>query len=101
MFHRFKTAFCILGIMCGSICLAQNYRCYWSVTGIGGGDMTGTAYKCGSTAGQTAAGLITGSNYWALIGFWLPEGQTGIREAAQWPSGQVVETRLYALAPNP
>jgi hypothetical protein len=100
MYYRFQTAFCILGILCGSICLAQNYKCDWSVNGIGGGDMAG-AYKCGSTAGQTAAGLITGSDYWALIGFWQPEGQVGVREAAQWPSGPVVETRLYAPQPNP
>ena len=59
MRFRFQTAFCILGILCGSICLAQNYRCDWSVVGIAGGHMT-DAYKCGATAGQTAAGLITG-----------------------------------------
>jgi hypothetical protein len=91
---------CVLCVLCGSYSSAQNYRCDWSVNGIGGGDMTG-AYRCGSTVGQTAAGLITGSNYWALIGFWLPEGQVGVREAAQWPSGPVVETRLYAPQPNP
>jgi hypothetical protein len=100
MTNRFQTASCIIGILCGSICLAQNYRCDWSVNGIGGGDMTG-AYKCGSTVGQTAAGLITGSNYWALIGFWQIEGQTGVREEAQWSSGPVVHTRLYAPQPNP
>ena len=100
MSYRFQTAFCIFGILCGSIGLAQNYRCDWSVNGIGGGEMTG-AYKCGSTAGQTAAGFITGSNYWALIGFWQTEGQTGVREQAYSPNQGPLVTRLYAPRPNP
>jgi len=99
MSYRFQTAFCVLGILCGSVGLAQNYRCDWSVNGIGGGGMIG-AYMCGATAGQTAAGAVTGSNYWALIGFWQTEGQTGVREA-QWSSGQVLKTRLYQPQPNP
>ena len=90
---------CVLCVLCGAVAVAQNYRCDWSVNGIGGGEMTGT-YKCGSTVGQTAAGRITGANYLALIGFWQTEGQTGVREA-QWSSGQVVETRLYRPFPNP
>jgi hypothetical protein len=89
----------LIGLFGCSLVFAQNYKCDWSVNGIGGGDMTG-AYKCGSTVGQTAAGLITNSSYWALIGFWQPEGQTGVREA-QWSSGQVVRTRLYRPFPNP
>jgi hypothetical protein len=100
MSYRFQTAFCILGILCGSIGLAQNYKCDWSVNGIGGGEMTG-AYKCGSTAGQTAAGPITGPNYWALIGFWQTEGQTGVREQAFSPNQGPLVTRLYAPRPNP
>ena len=91
---------CVLCALCSAFAAAQNYKCDWSVVGIGGGDMAGTAYKCGATAGQTAAGLITGSNYWALIGFWQPEGATGVREA-QWSGGQVVKTRLYRPFPNP
>jgi hypothetical protein len=100
MSYRFQTAFCTLGILCGSICLAQNYRCDWSVNGIAGGEMTG-AYKCGSTAGQTAAGFITGSNYWALIGFWQSEGQVGVREQTYSPNQGPLVTRLYAPQPNP
>jgi hypothetical protein len=80
---------------------AQNYRCDWSVNGIGGGDMAGSAYKCGATAGQTAAGFITGSSYWALIGFWLPEGQVGVREQAYSPNQGPLVTRLYLPQPNP
>ena len=100
MSYRFQTAFCVLGILCGSIGLAQNYRCDWSVNGIGGGDMTG-AYKCGSTVGQTAVGQMTGSSYWALIGFWLPEGQTGVREQT-YSSGQgPFKTHLYSPFPTP
>jgi hypothetical protein len=90
----------VVGVLGGSISLAQNYKCDWSVNGIGGGEMSSSAYKCGATAGQTAAGLITGSSYWALIGFWQTEGQTGVREA-QWSSGQVLKTRLYQPQPNP
>jgi hypothetical protein len=100
MSYRFQTAFCILGILCGSICLAQNYRCDWSVNGIGGGEMTG-AYKCGSTAGQTAAGQITGMSYWALIGFWQTEGQTGVREQAYSPNQGPLVTHLYSPFPTP
>jgi len=91
---------CALCALCGSQVFAQNYRCDWSVNGIGGGEMTGTSYKCGSTVGQTAAGPITGANYWALIGFWQPEGATGVREA-QWSGGQVLKTRLDRPMPNP
>ena len=83
-----------------SVLAAQQYRCDWSVNGIGGGEMAGTNFKCGSTVGQTAAGPITGVNYLALIGFWQPEGQTGVREA-QWSSGQVLKTRLDRPMPNP
>jgi hypothetical protein len=87
-------------LVLASALAAQPYRCDWSVNGIGGGEMSSSAYKCGATAGQTAAGPITGSSYWALIGFWQTEGQTGVREA-QWSSGQVLKTRLYTPQPNP
>jgi hypothetical protein len=71
------------------------------VVGIGGGEMSSSAYKCGSTAGQTAAGFSTAPNCWALIGYWLPEGQVGVREQAQWPNQGPFVTRLYAPTPNP
>ncbi|MBM3330572.1 T9SS type A sorting domain-containing protein [candidate division WOR-3 bacterium] len=90
---------CVLYVLCSPFCLAQPYRCDWSVVGFGGGEMTGN-YKCGSTVGQTAAGPIAGANYWALIGFWQPEGATGVREA-QWSSGQAFKTRLYRPFPTP
>lgn len=90
---------CVLCVLCGCLALAQTYRCDWSVVGIGGGEMTGN-YKCGSTVGQTAAGQITGTSYWALIGFWQPEGATGVREA-QWSGDQVIKTRLDRPMPNP
>jgi hypothetical protein len=90
---------CVLCVLCGSLALAQNCKCDWSVVGSGGGGMAGT-YMCGATVGQIAAGPITGANYWALIGFWQPEGQTGVIEA-QWSSGQVLKTRLDRPMPNP
>jgi len=83
-----------------SVSGAQPYKCDWSVNGIGGGEMSSSAYKCGATAGQTAAGFITASNYWALIGYWLPEGQVGVREQAHWPSGQALTTQLYSPLPT-
>ncbi len=92
---------CVLCTLCGAFATAQNYKCDWSVVGIGGGEMAGTAYKCGSTVGQTAAGLITGSNYWALIGFWQPEEQVGIREQTYSPGQGPFVTRLYTPQPNP
>jgi hypothetical protein len=100
MSYRFQTAFCILGILCGSIGLAQNYKCDWSVVGSGGGGMAG-ACLCGATIGQTAAGQLSGPNYWALIGFWQPEGATGVREQAYSPGQGPLTTRLYAPQPNP
>ena len=98
---RFQTAFCILGILCGSICLAQTYRCDWSVVGIGGGEMASSEYRCVATAGQTAAGFMTSPDYRALVGYWLPDGQVGIKEVVEWSSGQVKETRLYSPFPVP
>jgi hypothetical protein len=92
---------CVLGALCGSLTFAQNYKCDWSVVGIGGGEMSSSAYKCGSTVGQTAAGQITGANYWALIGFWQTEGQTGVREQAYSPGQGPFVTRLYVPQPNP
>jgi len=91
-------ACCLVG---ASVSVAQNYKCDWSVNGIGGGDMAGSAYKCGATAGQTAAGLVTSSNYWALLGFWQPEGQVGVREQESRPSEARLVTRLNAPQPNP
>jgi len=91
-----------LGVFGGlSLSHAQNYKCDWSVVGIGGGDMAGTTYTCGATAGQTAAGPITGSSYWALIGFWQTEGQTGVREQAYSVSPGPLVTQLYVPQPNP
>jgi hypothetical protein len=97
MLCRFTSVLCVL---CTSFGFAQSYRCDWSVVGIGGGEMTGSNYKCGSTVGQTAAGQLTGTSYWALIGFWQPEGQVGVREQAYSPSQPFV-TRLHAPKPNP
>jgi hypothetical protein len=83
------------------VLVGESFRCDWGVNGIGG-NMTSSAFKCGVTAGQTAAGLITGSNYWALIGYWLPEEQGGgVREQAYSPSPGRLVTRLFAPQPNP
>jgi hypothetical protein len=93
---------CVVGLHAfGSICLAQNYKCDWSVVGIGGNAMSSPSFQVHSTAGQTAAGLITGPSYWALIGFWQTEGQAGVREPAHGQSFGPLVTRLYTPQPNP
>jgi len=90
-----------LGVLGGSLCLAQSYRCDWNVVGIGGGEMSSTAYRCGSTAGQTAVGTMTSSAYQAFIGFWQIEEQVGIEEVKKGSRDPVAETRLYSPTPNP
>ena len=100
MTANFRLALALLLLVGSSVATAQNYKCDWSVIGTGGGDMAG-AYKCGSTVGQTAAGQMTGTSYWALIGFWQPEAQSGVREQAQSPGQGPLVTRLYTPQPNP
>jgi hypothetical protein len=91
---------CVFCVLCSAFASAQNYKCDWNVVGIGGGEMTGN-YKCGSTVGQTAAGQITGADYWALVGFWQPEEQVGVREQTYSPTAGPLVTRLYTPQPNP
>jgi len=80
---------------------AQNYRCDWSVVGSGGGEMSSSEYRCGSTVGQTAAGFLGGTEFLAVVGFWQADYQVGIAEkqGPVFPKGLV--TRLEAIAPNP
>ncbi|MCR4423596.1 MAG: hypothetical protein WHU95_04485 [candidate division WOR-3 bacterium] len=59
---------------------AQPYRCDWSVSGIGGGEMSGGNFRSSVTAGQTAIGRLTGTNLLALIGFWQTDVSVGIAE---------------------
>jgi hypothetical protein len=70
------------------------------VVGIGGGEMSGTAYRCGATAGQTAAGQIAGPTYAALIGFWQPDFAVGIREAAAPVNVGALRTELKPAVPS-
>jgi hypothetical protein len=95
-----RLASILLGVL--AVGFGQTYKCDWSVNGIGGGVMTSGAYRCGATAGQTAAGLIAGPQYWAMIGFWQPEtAGSGIREQAQWPNQGRLVTRLCTPQPCP
>jgi hypothetical protein len=97
-----KTLGPLLGLVAGSLCFGQTYRCDWSVAGIGGGDMSSTGYRCGVTAGQTAAGYMNGPLHQAFIGYWQTEAQVGIKEeVVKRSSGPALETRLYAPRPNP
>jgi hypothetical protein len=84
-----------------AIAAAQSYRCDWSVVGIGGGEMSSSVYRCGSTAGQTAVGQLTGTNYQAFIGFWQIDVPVGIQERVERPDARALVTRLYSPAPNP
>ncbi|NPV13847.1 T9SS type A sorting domain-containing protein [candidate division WOR-3 bacterium] len=79
---------------------AQPYRCDWSVSGIGGGDMSGGNIRSSVTAGQTAIGRLTGTNLFALIGFWQPDVQVGIAEEQESVVGVGLKTSLARL-PNP
>jgi len=90
-----------LGVLGGSVLSAQSYRCDWGVVGIAGGEMSSTAYRCGATAGQTAVGQLTGAAYYALIGFWQGDYQTGIRDEELQPVTGPLLTRLERVAPNP
>ena len=89
---------CAVILLCLSAGFAQ-YRCDWSVVGMGGGEMASREYRCFATAGQTAAGFMTCPDYWALIGFWLPQGQEGVE--GKWSGGPVVKTELYRPFPVP
>jgi hypothetical protein len=96
-----KTIGLLLGalyVLCGSSALAQNYKCDWCVNGLGGGDMSSAAYRCGSTAGQTAAGQLTGTAYWAYIGFWQAEMQVGLAEGQTLPQAS---SFTLQVRPNP
>ena len=94
---------CVLCVLCGSFAFALDCRCDWSVNGIGGGVMTSSTYGCGATAGQTAAGFITGPQYWAMIGFWNDSvwNGNGIHEQAYSPNQGPLVTRLCTPQPNP
>ena len=62
--------------------------------------MSGTAYRCGATAGQTAIGQLSGTSFAALIGFWQPDYAVGIREATAMPVPTVLRTELKAAQPS-
>ena len=100
--RRTATVLLCLGVFGGAALLAQSYRCDWAVVGIAGGGMSGADHRVGATAGQTAAGPMTGPAYYAFIGFWYGEAGVGIAEENQGPvlpEGPV--TRLEAITPNP
>jgi hypothetical protein len=99
MARRFSLLLIVLSV---AITAAQSYQCNWQVVAIAGGESGGT-YRAGATAGQTAAGLLTGSNLLANIGFWYPDITTGIDEQEQFRKENTAfkETRLYPPAPNP
>jgi hypothetical protein len=91
-----------LGVLGGSMAFAQNYRCDWSVVGQGGGEMSSTNYRAGTTVGQTAIGLTASTAYQSFIGFWqIDTAGTGIQEEKPWQQGNPLTTMLYAPAPNP
>ena len=89
---------CVLG---SPTVLAQPYRCDWGVVGIAAGGMSGTVYRTGVTAGQTAAGSMTCAQYHAFIGFWQSDVSVGIYERESPVLPEVPVTRLEGIAPNP
>jgi len=86
-------------VLGASLCLAQTYRCDWSVVGIAGGEMASSEHRCVATAGQTAAGFMAGPDYWVLVGFWVPDARSGVQEVT--PGQGKLMTRLYVPQPNP
>jgi hypothetical protein len=83
------------------VATAQSYKCDWSVVSSGGGEMSSATYCCGTTAGQTAAGFLIGTEFLALVGFWQTDYQVGIAEKQGRVFPGKLGTRLEAVAPNP
>ncbi len=85
-----------------AVLFSQPYRCDWQVTGIAGGEVGGGNYRCGTTVGQTASGLMSGNNLLALIGFWQADVVVGIQEREEMAvAGERLVTRLLPVYPNP
>jgi len=97
---RLKWAVTLLALA-ATATLAQSYRCDWSVVGIAGGEMASSEYRCNVTVGQTAAGFMAGPDFWALIGYWVPQGRAGIEEGTKGSRDRVLATRLYSPFPTP
>ncbi|UCG43031.1 MAG: T9SS type A sorting domain-containing protein [candidate division WOR-3 bacterium] len=95
---RLTLAF-LLGLVAAAT--AQSYRCDWSVVGSGGGEMSSSTYRCGSTAGQTGSGFLTGAEFLAVVGFWQADYQVGIAEKQGPVFPKVLITGLEAVSPNP
>ncbi|MEO0114596.1 MAG: FlgD immunoglobulin-like domain containing protein [candidate division WOR-3 bacterium] len=87
------TAFC-------SLCFGQ-YHCDWNVFAAGGGFLSSTDFQTKVSAGQTAIGHLTTTDFQAFIGFWQPEPQVGIEEPEKMPNRNQLETKLYTPQPNP
>src|SRR5512143_3596395 len=94
-------ALCVFTLLGLSPGFAQTDRCDWSVVGIAGGEMVSSEYRCVATAGQSVAGFMTSPDYWALVGFWVPEGRAGIEEGNKGSRDRVLATRLYSPFPTP
>jgi hypothetical protein len=92
-------ALCLAALL--SAASAQNYRCDWYVVGSGGGSLTSTNYHVGVTAGQTAVGPISGTEFLALLGFWQADYGVGIKERQDGVSPGRLITELRTPTPNP
>jgi hypothetical protein len=102
MSFRFQIAFCILGILCSSICLAQHYCCDWSVVDEGGATTGSASYSSTASAGQAAVGWTAGATFQSFIGFWqIDTAALGVREQKRWSETEPLVTALYAPFPNP
>jgi len=81
--------------------LGKTYRCDWSVVSMGGGEMASGDYRCAATVGQSAAGFMASPDFWALVGFWVPQERVGIQEGNKGSGDRVMQTRLYSPFPTP
>lgn len=81
----------------------SQYRCDWNVMSNGGGSLTSSNFNSSTTINQTAIGSLTGTNFFAYLGFWYPGIGTGIMEdkGSEIIDPNILVTKLYIAKPNP
>jgi len=77
--------------------------CPWSTISSGAGAMFGTNYISGGTAGQTAIGSMTSTNFITHIGFWQIGLTPAITEQEKdiTIDPNILTIKLYNAKPNP
>lgn len=65
----------------------------------GGKKMVGNEFSATVAPGQSVVGLTGSASFLVLLGFWVPECQSGVQ--SQEPAAGELATKLDAPAPNP